>query len=316
MTRKKLSSKPTRLKPTKRPRTLYSTKTSDVLAKVFITLLFIFTISIMLLQIAFSRGKTLPAKLPNVFHKNIAQAAEIAPSIIMNGNRHIKQIALTFDADMTPWMKEQLDSGAVASYYGKQTIQVLEDTHTKATLFLTGLWIQSYPDVTRQLADNPLFELGNHTFEHFSFSGVCYGLPPLPDDQRLPSITKTDDLLRSVAGVTAKYFRFPGGCYDDADLKLVHDAGLIPIQWDVAADDGFNNNERSIVDKVISEAQNGSIIVFHMNGEPNEPQTANALPVIIQKLKEEGYSFVTISELLAEPIDYSLPTITSAPEPE
>lgn len=232
-------------------------------------------------------------------NKNVARAQTIDPQgIVTHGSRDSKKIALTFDADMTPWMQQQLQDGNVKSYYGSKVIQVLEDTNTPATLFLTGLWIESYPAVAKQLGQNSLFELGNHTYNHFSFNGACFGLPRVADNQKIDEITKTQQLLQSDAGVTGKYFRFPGGCYSDQDLQLVHQEGLIPIQWDVVADDGFNDNENAIINNVISRTQNGSIIVMHMNGAPNEPETAAALPEIISQLKKKGFQFVSMSELL------------------
>lgn len=267
----------------------------------FVLTAYTFVILMLLIQIPLAQTSEIGTP-QTLLHKNIVHAAEL-PAIVMHGDRNTPKIALTFDADMTPWMKQQLDIGAVRSYYGQRTIQDLEESHTKATLFLTGLWIEAYPETAKQLGQNPLFELGNHSYEHYSFDGSCYGLSILPDDQKMESITKTIGLLKTVVDVQDKFFRFPGGCYNDAALKTVHEAGLIPIQWDVAADDGFNDNGQSIIDKVLSQTQNGSIIVLHMNGVPNEPQTANVLPEIIQKLKDKGFEFVTMSELLAEPVE-------------
>lgn len=218
--------------------------------------------------------------------------------LVFHGDRSKKEIALTFDADMTPYMRDMLTSGQVQSYYNEQVIDVLNQTKTKATLFLTGMWIELYPDVAKQLAANSLFELGNHSYSHPSFDGTCFGLGEIPDSEDEHQIEATQQLLQSVAGVKAVVFRFPGGCASKNDIKQVVDDGLVPIQWDDAGDDGFNNNIQSIINNVLNQAQNGSIIVLHMNGYPNDPQTGVALPTIIATLKQRGFSFVTVSELL------------------
>ena len=75
-----------------------------------------------------------------------------------------KIVALTFDADMTPGMLRELKAGKVASWYNGKVIEALRQQQAPATLFLTGLWIETYPDATKQLAADPLFELGNHSY--------------------------------------------------------------------------------------------------------------------------------------------------------
>lgn len=218
--------------------------------------------------------------------------------VVFHGPRDKKQVALTFDADMTYFMREAYHSGEVKSYVDEKTINILNHTQTKATMFLTGLWIEMYPQVTVDLANNPLFELGNHSYSHPGFDGVCYGLTPVAGDQKIDELEKTQLLLKKVANVDSTLFRFPGGCYSQKDAKLVEEKKLRPIQWDVAGQDGFNDNAESIEKNVVDNVQDGSIIVLHMNGYPNEPKTAEVLPKIIETLKERGYEFVKVSELL------------------
>lgn len=222
--------------------------------------------------------------------------------IIWHGPRDKKEIALTFDADMTPVMVDWLQDGQVQSYDDTRITDYLIHNQIKATFFLTGLWIESYPNATKQLADNSLFELENHTYSHPSMSGNCFDQPQIPTSQYPFEIEKTQQLIEQYTHVAPKYFRFPGGCYDQSDLDLVKKEGLLTVHWDDVADDGFNDNEEQIIDNVLNEAKPGGIIVMHM-GSPisNVPQTANALPTIISTLKKEGYTFVTVSDLLNPP---------------
>lgn len=234
--------------------------------------------------------------------KNNGPVQNSNQEIIWHGPRDKKQIALTFDADMTPVMVDWLHSGQIATYDDTRITEYLVKNQIKATFFLTGLWIQSYPNATKDLADNPLFELENHSYSHPSMAGYCFDQPQVPLTQYPFEIEKTQSLIEQYTHETPKYFRFPGGCYDQTVVDLVKKEGLQIVHWDDVADDGFNDNEEQIIANVLNEAQNGSIIVMHM-GSPksNIPQTANALPVIIAQLQKRGFQFVTISQLLNPP---------------
>ncbi len=222
-------------------------------------------------------------------------------NVIFHGPRDKPKIALTFDAEMTDGMKADLVSGKVKSSYNEEIINILNKTQTKATLFLTGLWIELYPDVTNTLSQNPLFELGSHSYTDTSYYGFCYGLKQLPNTVKVEDIGATEKLLREKAGIDNRLFRFPGGCYTPQDVKLVNQANDTVVHWDVSGADGFNKNTSQIVHNVTDNVQNGSIIILHMNGTPTAPKTAEALPTIISTLKAKGFEFVKVSELLGMP---------------
>lgn len=218
-------------------------------------------------------------------------------SVITHGSRDKKVVALTFDADMTPKMKRDLEEGKVSSWYNKKVIDILETNKVPATLFLAGMWIELYPKETKELSANPLFQLGNHSYSHPAFEKKCTALNLIPHEKDDEEIEKTQKLLKDVAGIDNHIFRFPGGCYDDFALKEVHKLGLDAIGWDVTSSDAFNPNEPQLVSNVLNHAQNGSIILMHMIGNRNAPQTANALPTIISGLKARGFGFVKVSEI-------------------
>lgn len=231
-------------------------------------------------------------------YDNRTISASESAQVIFHGPRNKKRVALTFDAEMTDGMKANLVSGRVKSSYDKRIIDTLNKTQTKATLFLTGMWIELYPKETEEFSKNPLFELGSHSYTDSSYHGFCYGLKQVPKTIKIEEIGATEKLLREHAGIDNHLFRFPGGCYTPDDVKLVNDAGDAVVHWDVSGSDGFNQNTVQIKRNVIDNTQNGSIIILHMNGEPTAPKTAEALPVIISTLKAKGYEFVKVSELL------------------
>jgi peptidoglycan-N-acetylglucosamine deacetylase len=214
-----------------------------------------------------------------------------------------KLVALTFDADMTPGMLSELKRKAVSSWYNEKVIATLRQQQVPATLFLTGLWIEAYSDATRELSADPLFELGNHTYSHGAFHSPCYRLFPITEPKQTAEIQKTDDLLKKYAASYKKYFRFPVLCADAQSARKVADQGYTVIGGDVDGADAFEKSAKWIVSSVVRNVRPGSIVVMHLQGGPNAPQTAVALPDIIKELRAKGYTFVKVSDLLKLPPD-------------
>jgi peptidoglycan/xylan/chitin deacetylase (PgdA/CDA1 family) len=220
------------------------------------------------------------------------------PVVVESGPRDNRRVALTFDADMTPHMLRRLDTGETASYYNETLIAELRRLRVPATLSLTGLWMQRYPDVTRELAADPLFELGTHTWQHRAFTANCYGLAQVPAAEMLDEVTRAQHLLTELAGDRATtLFRFPGGCYDEAALRAIAPSGVTVIQFDVPGGDGFQDQPARIVRTVVDGVRSGSIVVLHMNGGNTSPRTADALGPIVDELRNRGYTFTTVSGL-------------------
>lgn len=224
-----------------------------------------------------------------------------------------KIVALTFDADMTPGMLRELKSGKVSSWYNEKVIAALRQQQAPATLFLTGLWIETYPDATKQLAADPLFELGNHSYSHGAFHSPCYSLFPIPESKQAAEVQKTDDLLKQYAAPYKRYFRFPGLCSDAQAMKTVEGQGYTVIGGDVDGADAFEKSPKWVASEVVSHVRPGSIVVLHMHGGPNAPATAAALPEIVTKLRSEGYSFVKVSDLLKLPAGEPIKRVPTMP---
>ncbi|MFD0556551.1 peptidoglycan/xylan/chitin deacetylase (PgdA/CDA1 family) [Stackebrandtia endophytica] len=221
------------------------------------------------------------------------------PPVVFSGEGGQPRIALTFDADMTQFMWNQLDSGEVASQANVAIFDYLETENIPATFFIGGMWAERYPEHMTRLADNPDFQLANHSYEHMGFTSDCYELGEIEVDAMAADVAKTFDLLEPYGGNQSRYFRFPGGCYDDVALEALQPLGLTVVQWDVVSGDPFATAAQPLVDAVLSTAQPGSIVVMHCN-EGNAQYTDEALPDIVAGLREQGYEFVTLSELLGE----------------
>jgi peptidoglycan/xylan/chitin deacetylase (PgdA/CDA1 family) len=220
--------------------------------------------------------------------------------VIQHGPRTKKQIALTFDADLTAAMRKRLKHGKVTSYYNDALITDLRRLHVPATLFLTGLWMEQYPDRTRELAADSLFELGTHTYDHRAFTKHCYTLGTVPRADMLADVRRAVVQLDQLDPHATRWFRFPGGCYDGTALHELAPAGLTAVGLDVPGADGFAKSPQRIVDQVLKNVQNGSIVVLHMHGGDNAPYTDEAITPIVTSLRSRGFELVTVTELMKD----------------
>ena len=237
-----------------------------------------------------------PINLP-FYQGNTLLTISSSPDVINKVLTKDKVVALTFDADMTPKMMDELQQGKIKIWYNSNLINILKDNKIPATLFLTGLWIQTYPEITKELASNPLFELANHSYSHAGFASPCYNLGTVPDNKDQSEVLKTDNLLNKYASNHKKYFRFPGLCYNDSDVKIIRKLGYTIIGGK-SSTDAFRKEPALIIKTVTSNITPGEIIIFHMHIDSSTSISDDALPEILNHLKSEGYRFVKVSDLL------------------
>lgn len=212
-----------------------------------------------------------------------------------------KLIALTFD------FCEQ--TGEIAGYDGT-IVDYLRERQIKATLFMGGKWMMTHPERTQQLIAHPQFELANHGWTHRN-TRLLDG-PALQDEIVKPQhafeemrnrlaarqCVKGQEQTMSVIPRRMGLYRFPFGACSPASLEAVGNAGLLAIQWDVSSGDPApGQSAAAIATGVLRQVKPGSIVLFHANGRG--AHTAEALPLLIPKLKAQGYEFVTVGELLA-----------------
>ncbi|MBF4133262.1 polysaccharide deacetylase family protein [Streptomyces albidoflavus] len=220
----------------------------------------------------------------------------LAP-VFANGPRNDgKTVALTFDADMTADQGERAAGGERFDH--PELIASLRRLKVPATVFMTGRWAEEYPDQTRAIGADPLFEIANHSYSHHAFTGDCYGLPRVAESEMRADVERAYTAFRT-AGVkkAMPYFRFPGGCYDDAALREVSAAGVTAVQWDVVSGDAFATDADAVAQQVLDGVRPGSVVVMHCTRSA-APTTERALRRIVPALREQGYRFVKVSELI------------------
>ena len=213
-----------------------------------------------------------------------------------------KIIALTFDLCEEPYE---------VSGYDSRIIDYLRDEGVEATFFAGGKWLLTHDVRGQQLLSDPLFEVGNHTWEHRNLRIVS---EPVLKSEIENAEAAYEEVRQNFEGRRCKtgapdgsalsrppermsLFRFPFGACDERSLNAVNDAGLLAIQWTFASGDPAPlQSSEKMVKAVLSRVRPGAILIFHANGRGWH--TAEALREIIPRLKEMGYKFRTVSELL------------------
>ncbi|MFD7238930.1 polysaccharide deacetylase family protein [Streptomyces syringium] len=208
-----------------------------------------------------------------------------------------KRVALTFDADMTADQDKRAARGA--RFDNPQLIATLRRLKVPATVFMTGKWAEQYPAQARSIGGDPLFEVANHSYAHHAFSTPCYKLPTVPLKGARADVERAFDAFRR-AGVknTVPYFRFPGGCHNDAVLRAIGPTKATAVQWDVVSGDAFAKQAGPVAETVLSQVKPGSVVVMHCTRSA-APVTEEAIRRIVPGLRAKGYEFVRVSDLIA-----------------
>jgi peptidoglycan/xylan/chitin deacetylase (PgdA/CDA1 family) len=227
----------------------------------------------------------------------------VAAQVVSHGSLKKPEIALTFDADMTPDMLLGLQDHSATNWYNKKVIDTLHTNKVPATLFLSGLWAKNYAPVAKSLAADPQFEIGSQSQRYYAFTNNCEQLPSIPDSVDATEIDAAQKTIKIATGVTPKLFRFPELCYDETDLFQAGARSLTVVNGS-ASGDARTNDVNKIVAQTTKATKNGSIIIMHLQGAggsktANSASTADALAKLIPTLKKK-YKFVKVSQLIAD----------------
>jgi len=229
------------------------------------------------------------------------------------GPQERKEIALTFD-------------GGSINNAAEDILNILKENGVKGTFFLTGEFIQKYPNTVRRIAGEG-HDAGNHTWSHphlttFAQEGRHQTLPGLSADRIRSELEKTAALFKRVTGQPmASIWRAPFGEVNPEILRWAAEAGFKHVGWtpgrgweesmdtmDWVADRNSKSYRTAdeIAAKILNSARkggsafNGAIILMHLGTERKDDQPHRKLPDILSGLKKEGYRTVKVSEMLAE----------------
>lgn len=211
------------------------------------------------------------------------------PQAIYKVDTKEKIIALTFDIS---WGEERASN----------ILDVLQEKEVKqATFFLSAPWANAHPEIVKRIVDAG-YEIGSHGYRHVKYSRLE------PDEIR-NELRKAHRILKEVSGQEPRVLRLPDGDFDKRVLKIAGDLQYTVIQWGTDSQDWLNPGVDQITQNVLQNTHPGDIILFHASDTAK--QTAQALPSIIDQLRQQGYQFITVSSLI-EGVKTESPTPTQS----
>ena len=205
----------------------------------------------------------------------VAELINSGPIAIAGTRTEQKVVALTFDHS---W----------GNKFTPSILDTLKQNDMKVTFFIMGPWAKKYPDVAKRMVTDG-HEIASHGYRHENYGDMT-------TDWVKEDIQKSQALIKEVTGVEPRLLRPPNGHYSQKSLKVTDELGYKTIIWNVDSLDWKNPGRDVIVERVMKRVKPGAIILMHASDTP--VQTADALPVLLDKLKAEGYRIVTVSELL------------------
>ena len=184
-----------------------------------------------------------------------------------------KRISISFDC---AWGTEHTDA----------ILKAMEQNGVRCTFFMVQFWAEKYPEYVRKI-DEAGHEIGTHSKTHSYMSKQN-------ESEIRSELESSSAAITAVTGKKVELFRPPYGDYDNLLIDTCNSMGIYPIQWDVDSLDWKDLSATDIAMRVINGVKEGSIILCHNNGL----HTAEALPLIFSTLKNRGYEFVPIGELI------------------
>lgn len=201
-----------------------------------------------------------------------ALANKLKKDTKQNTNSGVKRIALTFDDGPHPTVTRQI-------------LKTLAKYDAKATFFVTGRRVELSPTVLKEIYAAG-HEIGNHTFNHPKLTNISL-------KSAKEQITSTNALISKTIGQEATVFRPPYGAYNK-NIQALTDLPF--VLWTVDTLDWQHHDPNKTLQAVKKQTKNGSIILMH----DIHQSTANGLDSVLHYLSNEGYEFVTVSELQAK----------------
>ena len=204
-----------------------------------------------------------------------------AYSVDTNGD---KVIALTFDDGPWPTTTSEI-------------LDVLKENDAHATFFEIGNQVAENADVVKRIVAEGS-QIGSHTWDHASGSGQGVNLTFMSDSEQRDEVEKGFEAIESVLGTSVTHvLRAPGGNYYGSVVSNLQDLVDVEVGWNIDTEDWRRPGAEKIAEAIMS-AEPGNVVLMH-DGGGDRSQTVEALKIALPKLKAEGYSFVTIDELMS-----------------
>jgi peptidoglycan/xylan/chitin deacetylase (PgdA/CDA1 family) len=211
----------------------------------------------------------------------VLSASFVFADVITKLNTDKKQVAITFDACET----------YSPAYFDMKILDYLVSEQIPVTLFLSGKFIKRNLEKVKELSAIGFIEIENHSLKHRHMKSVSR-------DVVVEEIIKNEALIAETTGTIPRFFRFPFGEYDKESLDAVESLGYKVVHWSFeSGDPDPARTTKNLIIKTIAKTKPGSILIFHINSRGW--RTKDALPVIVEQLKLEGYEFVLLRDVIS-----------------
>lgn len=190
------------------------------------------------------------------------------------GNKDKKYVYITFD------------NGYEAGYTSK-ILEVLKQNQVSATFFITAHYLNTQPDLVKQMIDEGHI-VGNHTVNHKS-------MPSLTEEQIKKEVMDLHQAIYSKFNYEMKYMRPPKGEYSEKTLSVCNSLGYKTVMWSFAYEDWDEKNqpnEEKSLQKIVNNLHNGEIMLLHATSKTN----TNILDSLIKEIKAQGYEIRSIDD--------------------
>lgn len=205
----------------------------------------------------------------------VPSQADAQSTVVTRGQTQCRQVALTFDAGSTAQSAQGI-------------LDALEAHRVMSTFFLTGQWIDDFPALAAQIGPRG-HEVANHTDTHPDMTAISTA------QMRTQLRTAEAKIINATNLSPRPLWRPPYGSYNGTVLTVAGEEGYPwTIMWDIDTLDWQQPPAQTIVDRVLSRVQPGSIVLMHMGGD----NTAAAVAQMLPALEQRGYMMVTVGEVL------------------
>lgn len=217
------------------------------------------------------------------------------------GDDH-KVLALTFDA-----------CGGRNDGYNKDLIDYLRAERIPATLFVTGVWIDKYPEIFAELAADPLFEIENHGLMHRTCSidgKTAYRIKATRDVGDV--VDEMELNARKIAAVSGRrplFFRSATAFTDEASVQIARSLGMEVISYDILSGDAMRSSVKTMARNIVKGARHGAVVIMHFNHP--EWREVDALKAAVPALRLDGYTFARLADL--RPAELLVSTAAAVP---
>lgn len=186
--------------------------------------------------------------------------------------KDIKRIAITFD-------------DGPEGNYTKQLLDGLKERGVKATFFVLGKSIVGNEDLILRMYEEGHL-IGNHTYNHVE-------LDKETDENGVKEIERTNEIIKQITGYEPEFIRPPFGAWRKEQMNQ---ADMFPVMWTIDPLDWKYQNTEYVVNHILNNVKDGDIILLHDIFETS----VEAALIVIDRLQEQGYEFVTVDELMLD----------------